>query len=88
MKKENLEKAQKAVDEIYQLEYFLQGLKGNKFDLEINGLSFSQKHYVLRHLTESEHELIKVLKEAIFVVFRQVAERRLANLEAESKKCK
>lgn len=50
MKKENLEKAQKAVDEIYQLEYFLQGLKENKFDLEINGLSFSQKHYVLRHL--------------------------------------
>ena len=33
MKKENLEKAQKAVDEIYQLEYFLQGLKENKFDL-------------------------------------------------------
>ena len=88
MKKENLEKAQKAVSEVYQLEYLLQALKDNKLDLEINGLGFTQKHFVLRHLTESEHELIKVLKEAIFVVFRQVAERRWANLEAESKKCK
>lgn len=85
MKKENLEKAQKAVNEVYQLEYFLQGLKENKFDLEINGLGFTQKHSVLRHLTESEHELIKVLKEAIFVVFRQAAERTLANIEAEIK---
>lgn len=85
MKKENLEKAQKAVNEVYQLEYFLQGLKENKFDLEINGLSFSQKRSVLQHLTESEHELIKVLKEAIFVVLRQATERTLANLEAEIK---
>ena len=85
MKKENLEKAQKAVNEVYQLEYFLQGLKENKFDLEINGLGSSQKHSVLQHLTESEHERIKEFKDAIFVVLRQATERTLANLEAEIK---
>ncbi|MDE5987040.1 MAG: hypothetical protein K2H16_07175 [Prevotella sp.] len=85
MKKENLKKAHKAVNEVYQLEHFLQGLKENRFDLEINNLGCPQAQSALQSLTASEREVIKALKDAIFVVLRQATERTLSNLEAEIK---
>lgn len=90
MKKENLERAQKTIEQTRMVEYVLERINNSnpdclerKFDWEPAYINTSYVQLILRNLTDDEEKCLSELKGAMTIILKKAAERTLAELNNE-----
>lgn len=86
MKRENLEKAQNAIEEARKIEYVLGRIDNiNEYDewgWEPKSLNPSYMKSILLNLTEDEKAALRSLEYAMTTIIKEAALRTLANINA------
>lgn len=90
MKRENLEKAQNAIEQARKIEYVLDRINNPNPDFDTTDWDWEPKNVnrdyvrqILLNLTDHEEKCLKELKGAMTQILKKSAERTLADINAE-----
>lgn len=90
MKRENLEKAQNAIEQAQKIEYVLGRINNpdpdysdKDWDWIPKNINYDYVRQILLNLTDHEEICLKELKGAMTIILKQAAERTLKDINAE-----